>query len=192
MRTSRLLTCVVLLVLLSGTAAMEEQGSAEKPSAPEPLSKLLARLRTDSLKTSAKELAPELMSRDLSKAKRAIDFFFDLRAQAMVFLALDNPRYELKAHAAEALSELVPRGDTSLTKVVLKRFETIPSLLGGGSEQHIARDQYRYWLARLMERLTGMKLLQEEDKDAIAGSRVTEVTQAVTRWLAQERSQNKE
>ncbi len=192
MRTSRLLTFAAVLLLLPVVMATEKQDTARKVSASDPLKKLCARLRTDMLKTSAKKLAPELMSRDLSKAQRAIDFFFVLRSQEMVLLVLDNPRYELKAYAAEALLELVPRGDLSLTESVLKRFEVIPSLMTGGAEQYIARDQYRYNLARLMERLTGMKLLREEDKDTVSDARVADITRAVNQWLAQEKSQKKE
>ncbi len=130
-------------------------GYADVPESPDVLKELREKLHSNILKdlcVKQYSLRKELNS---AKAKSAIDFFYDLRAQAVLLDFLENKNFIAKAYAMEAIRDLAQPGDKELAKAVISRLE---GLVGfghtGGSEMEIPKAEYRSLMIETLAKVT--------------------------------------
>lgn len=191
MTRNRLIGCLCFVMVVGVAAIAVDGGAKSNIKVPSKLSKFIDELRTDLLKIEAKKHAPLLMSKDVAKAKSAVDLFYDLKAETMLVSAMGNKNYQVKAYASDALLGIAQSGNVALTSFVLEQMEGTTTLVTGGSEVQIPRAMYRYSLARLLHKLTGtiQVIVKNAKKERLPAEKVPEISKIVREWLAGKEAQ---
>lgn len=165
MRTEcRAIRPFAFLVSIFATCAFASRPVADHAYAVEPYSaeirELQSDLRSSSLRDQALRQGILLVSGDRELTRESIDFFGDLSAKPILLRAMSDWRQglDVRSYAAQVLASKIPPGDVSLVRSAFMEFQASATPTSGGSEVRLAWVEYRWSLAKLLARQTGMTI----------------------------------
>ena len=129
----------------------------DDPEAQDPLHSLVQSLRSDFLKEACLEQHPALLGVKSVKAKKAVDLFYDLRAQEVLLDAFKSKNYMIREYAMKALRDLAQPGDKEIAKAVIEQMDLcVGTMRTGGSETHGAFDEFMKAMVETLAKITGL------------------------------------
>lgn len=191
---------LAMLIALVAGGAQGQTAKTQETLAVEPLDKqvvaLNATLRSRVLQEEVSKQAQNLVGPNGVDALAAADFFYDLRGKNMLIFGLANSRrsFAVQIRICEALNAMVPAGDLLVANVAVRELEqTVTVTFPGGIDTKVGYDRYRFSLAKLLGKVTGLRLTGGAigtDHDGLTKETGAAVLKDVRQWLERQESKS--
>lgn len=173
---------VVMFVLAFVVKGAESQArESSDATAANPLNTYMENLHSEDLKPLCLKYYPLLGNLNLSKAKPAIDFFYDLQCIDILVPTLRSKSFLVKVYALEAIFDLVEEGDRDMAQILVAELDrVVGSIYSGGSD---VQEPFRIYKKNLVKTLVKLSKVDAGNIDMKSDQSIRDYIRQVQVWL---------